>query len=50
MHIQNKYKCNLLSLYSVTYVYVFRADHWAVENQMECLSLGKTLSPVLSIP
>ena len=43
MHI-NTPKYNLLSLYNVTYMYVFRADH------LVCSFLGKTISPTLSIP
>ena len=41
---------NLLSLYSVTCVYVFRADHLVLDNQSLCSALGKTISPALSYP
>lgn len=35
---------NQLNLHNATW-YVFRADYLALENQLECSSLGKTTSP-----
>lgn len=32
----------LLSLYNVTQIYVFGADHLVLDNQLVCASLGKT--------
>lgn len=43
-------KYNWLSLYTVTYVSVFRADHLELDNELVSSSLGKTVSPTLSIP
>ena len=31
-------------------LHVFRADHLTLDNQLVCSSLGKTASPVLSLP
>jgi hypothetical protein len=37
--------------HSKTYcMYIFRADHLVLDNQLVCSSLGKTISPPLSIP
>lgn len=40
---------NLLNLYNVTFLYVFRAEHLVLGNQLVCSFLGKT-SSILSIP
>lgn len=45
MHIS---KYNLLDLYSVTCMYLLRADHAALADQLMCSSLGKTVSSFLS--
>lgn len=37
-------KYNLLSLYNVNCLYVFKDDHLALDNQRVCLSLGRTNS------
>jgi hypothetical protein len=41
---------NLLSVYNVTCIYVFRADHLALDKQLVSSSLGKIISLALSIP
>lgn len=38
-------KYNLLGLYDVTCMYVLRADHLALDNQLTCSSLGKLFLP-----
>jgi hypothetical protein len=42
-------KYNPFSLYSVTPMYVFRDDHFVLDNQLACSSLRKTISTTLSI-
>lgn len=43
-------KHNLLGLCNVARVHVFRADHVALENQLQRSPLGKTIVPILRIP
>lgn len=43
-------KCFLFNLYYVAYMYIVRGDHLALENQLVCPSLRKTISLVLSKP
>lgn len=40
----------MLSLFNVTCIYVSRAHHLALSNQLACYSLGKTTSPTSSFP
>ena len=40
---------NLLSLYNVPCMYVFRADCLALDKQLVSSSLGKTIPPTLSM-
>lgn len=42
-------KYNLLSLYNVNSLYVFKDDHLALDNQRVCSSLGRTNSVVFCI-
>lgn len=37
-------------LYTVSRMYVFRADYLLLENQLVCSYLGKTISSTLSVP
>lgn len=41
-------KYNLLSLYNVNPMQIFRADHLVVDNQSVCSSLDRTISHTLS--
>lgn len=40
-------KCNLFTLYNITYKYVFRTEHWILESVGS--SLWNTISPTLNI-
>lgn len=39
----------MLILYDVIYMNVFRTDYLVLNNQLVCSSLGKIISPTLSI-
>ena len=39
---------NLLSLNNVTCMYAFTADYLVLDNQLQCFSQEKTISPTLS--
>jgi hypothetical protein len=41
-------KYNLLSSHHLTFMYVFRADHLAPDNQLVCSSLGRATYPAPS--
>lgn len=41
---------NLLSLNKITSMYIFSDDHFLIDNQLQHSSLGKIISPTLSIP
>ena len=44
-------KCNILCLYNVTGMYIFRVDHlFVLDSQLVRSSLGKAISPTCSIP
>lgn len=43
-------KCNILCLYNVTGIYIFKVDHlFVLDSQLVCSSLGKAISPTCSI-
>lgn len=48
-HISQIYRYILLSPYTVTCVYVFRADRLELDSQLSRSSLGKTTVPSLSV-
>lgn len=41
---------NLISLYNVNFMYVFRAYHLAQDKEIVCSSLGKTTSLISGFP
>lgn len=43
-------KYNVLSVYNVVCMYVFRADHLTLDNQSVCSSLGKATSLAPNFP
>lgn len=42
-------KYNLLNLYNATCMYDFEVEHLVLDSQLVCYSLGKTISPALSL-
>jgi len=43
-------RINKPSQLRVTCLYVFRDEHWILNNQFVCSSMGKTISPAVHIP
>lgn len=48
-NIYKLYVYHLLSLYILTRMYVFRADHLVLDSQLACSPLEKTVSPALRV-
>lgn len=45
-----KHKIQPAYSYNIPYIYGFKADHLVLDNQVACLSLGKTNFPTRCIP